>query len=123
MKINKILIVDDSPIAIRTIKGSLPRDRDYEFFEARNGREGLEKFKEVNPDLTFLDLTMPVMGGVECLGKLKELDSNSLVVVVTADVQIKSMKKVIEMGAYRMIKKPPERLGMETLIKDIEKAE
>ncbi|MCP4369288.1 MAG: response regulator, partial [Deltaproteobacteria bacterium] len=57
----KLLIVDDSPIARKMTKKIIPNKEDFEVFEATNGLEGLNKFKEISPDITFMDLTMPVM--------------------------------------------------------------
>ncbi len=59
--ISKILIVDDSPIARKMLKSCIPKDQGYEFHEAGDGREALEKFREIKPDVTFMDLTMPVI--------------------------------------------------------------
>lgn len=102
----KILIVDDSAIARKMMKSCLPKDQDYEIYEAENGKEGLEKFKEIYPYITFLDLTMPIMGGFECLENIMKVDKNAIVIVVTADIQVQSMKKVMDLGAFRVLKKP-----------------
>lgn len=102
----KILIVDDSLIARKIMKSCLPKDQDYEIYEAENGKEGLEKFKKICPDITFLDLTMPIMGGFECLENIMKVDKNAMVIVATADIQFQSMKKVMDLGAFRVLKKP-----------------
>jgi two-component system chemotaxis response regulator CheY len=120
MAIEKILIIDDSPISRKIIKSCIPKDKGYDFFEAEDGKIGLEKFKEIHPEVTFLDLTMPVMGGVECLEKILNFSKNAMVVVVTADVQIKSISKVTEIGAFRVIKKPPTKEGIEKVLIDIQ---
>ena len=65
--IKKILIVDDSPIARKMLKSCLPKDQEYEFHEAGDGKEGFGKYMEINPDLTFMDLTMPIMTGYESI--------------------------------------------------------
>jgi len=120
MTIEKILIIDDSPIARKIIKSCIPKDKEYDVSEAQNGKEGLEKFKENQPDVTFLDLTMPVMGGVECLEAILKFSKRAKVVVVTADVQIKSISKVTEIGAFRVIKKPPSKEGLQKVLMDIQ---
>ena len=112
----KILIVDDSPIARMIIKNSFPDDQEFELHEAGDGLEGLEKFKAVNPDITFLDLTMPVMGGVECLQKIMEVDSNAVVLVVTADVQSKSVERVLKLGALCILEKPPSKESIQSVL-------
>ena len=69
--VRKILIVDDSPISRKMLKSCLPKDDGSEIHEAGDGRAGLEKFKEIAPDITFLDLTMPVMDGAQALEEMK----------------------------------------------------
>ena len=70
----KILIVDDSPVSRQIVKKCLPKDQTFEIYEAVNGQDGLEQFKKNNPDVTFLDLTMPVMDGLEALGEIKKIE-------------------------------------------------
>jgi two-component system chemotaxis response regulator CheY len=107
--IRKILIVDDSPISRKMLKSCLPKDREFEIVEAGDGMAGLEMFKQHEPDLTFMDLTMPVMDGVQSLAEIMKYKSDAVVVVCTADVQTKSINRVLELGAYHVVKKPPTR--------------
>ncbi len=71
--INKILIVDDSPVARKMLKAVIPKDRGYELLEAVNGQDGAEKYKDFNPDVTLMDLTMPVLDG---FGSMTEILKN-----------------------------------------------
>ena len=107
--VKKLLIVDDSPIARKILKRTLPREEDFEIFEATNGLEGLNKFKEIRPDITFMDLTMPVMNGMQALEEIIKIDENAVVIVSTADVQLKSIFKVLKLGALDVIRKPPKQ--------------
>jgi two-component system, chemotaxis family, chemotaxis protein CheY len=118
--IKKILIVDDSPIARKMLKSCLPKDQGFEFYEACDGREGVEKYKSICPDLTFMDLTMPVMTGYEAIAEIIKHDSNALVIVVTADVQLKAIKTVLDSGAYMVLRKP---LKKEDLLIALSKAQ
>lgn len=118
--IRRILIVDDSPISRKMLKSCIPNDRGYEFFEAGNGLEGFEQYKAQSPHLTFMDLTMPVMDGNESLAAIKEFDNDAVVIVSTADVQVKSLEKVQELGAFMILKKPPNK---ETVAEAIAKAD
>lgn len=104
--INKILIVDDSPVARRMLRTSIPKDKGYEIFEAGNGQEGIEKFQELKPDVIFMDLTMPVLDGYQATAKIREIDKNAVVIVTTADIQPKSIASVMELGAFTLLKKP-----------------
>ena len=107
--IKKILIVDDSPVARKMLKSCMPNDQGYEFYEAGDGKDGFEKYKDIKPDVTFMDLTMPVMNGYESLEEIIKYDRNALIIVVTADVQIKAIKRCMELGAYMVLKKPLKR--------------
>src|SRR5512139_945382 len=118
--IKKILIVDDSPVARKMLKSCMPKDQWFEFHEACDGREGVAKYKSICPDLTFMDLTMPVMTGYEAIEEIIKHDKNALIVVVTADVQLKAIKTVLDSGAYMVLRKP---LKKEELLLALSKAQ
>jgi two-component system chemotaxis response regulator CheY len=105
----KILIVDDSPISRKMLRSCLPKDVDPEIHEAGDGLAGLQAFKEIGPDITFLDLTMPVMDGAQALEEMKKHDPDAVVIVATADIQVKSIEKVMGLGAFLVLKKPPTK--------------
>ena len=107
--INKILIIDDSPISRKMLKSCIPKDREVVFYEAGDGLAGLELYKKTQPDITFMDLTMPVMNGATAIGEIMKFDKNALVIVSTADVQVKSLAKVMDLGAFLVVKKPPSK--------------
>ena len=65
----KILVIDDSPFARQVIKDHIGEDQDHKISEAGNGKEGLEKFKKICPDITFLDIQMPVWEELNVLKK------------------------------------------------------
>lgn len=108
----KILVVDDSPISRKMLKSCFPKDREIQFLEAADGLSGLNSFIEHTPDITFLDLTMPVMDGVEALEKMKAHDPAAKIIVATADIQAKSIEKVMGLGALLVLKKPPTKDGV-----------
>jgi two-component system chemotaxis response regulator CheY len=118
--INVILIVDDSPISRKMLKSCIPREREFVYHEAGDGLAGLELYKKVQPDVTFMDLTMPVMDGATSLAEIIKYDKHALVIVLTADVQVKSLSKVIDLGAFLVVKKPP---GKESIQDALSKAE
>lgn len=116
--IKKILIVDDSPVARKILKSCIPKEPDYEFYEAGDGSAGLEKFKEISPDLTFMDITMPIMGGLECLEEIMKVNQKAKVVMCTADIQIKSLDRALHLGAMNVLKKPPAKDLVERVISE-----
>jgi len=120
--IKKILIVDDSPISIKIIKSCIPKDQGYELFDAADGQIGVEKYKEINPDLTFMDLTMPVMNGFQALEEIIKFDQKAMVIILTADVQIKAVAKAHELGAFSVLKKPPAKESIAAAIKEADVA-
>jgi two-component system, chemotaxis family, chemotaxis protein CheY len=109
----KILVVDDSPFARKVILSAMPKDRDYEFVVAANGQEGVDKYVETHPDVTFMDITMPVMDGLQALENIKKLDKNALVIMCTADIQPKSIEKAKGLGALLVLGKPPSKEAVE----------
>ena len=111
--IGKILIVDDSPVSRKIMKTCIPDDRGYELFEAGDGQSGIDRYQEINPELTFMDLTMPVMNGMQALQEIIKIDSQAVVVVCTADVQMKTIFKVMNLGALMVVRKPINRQAIE----------
>lgn len=106
--IKSILIVDDSRIARMMLNSCILQYKEYEIFEAEDGRKAIEKYKELTPDVIFMDLTMPVLNGYEATREIMNLDKNAIIFVITADVQPKSVERIINIGALAVIKKPAE---------------
>ena len=104
--VRKVLIVDDSPVARMIAKKCIGMLGECTMFEAGDGQAGFEKFKEVSPDITFMDLTMPVMDGYEALKLIMEMDPCAQVVVVSADIQAQAQEQVLALGAKLMVPKP-----------------
>jgi len=111
--IKKILLVDDSPISRKIVKSCIPKDRGYEIFEAGDGLAGLEAYKQHAPDVTFMDLTMPVMDGTRSTEEIIKYNKDAIVIVCTADIQIKSLTNVLGVGAFMIVKKPPSKETVE----------
>lgn len=118
----KILVTDDSKMArkmvIKTLQDAL-NDKNYEVLEAQNGQESVDLYKEHNPNIVFMDLTMHVMDGFEALKKIKEFNENAKVVVISADIQKQAMDKVRELGALNFVKKPIDLKKMEQILNSI----
>lgn len=111
--IKKILLVDDSPISRKMLKSCIPKDRGYELFEAGDGLAGFEAYKEIRPDVTFMDLTMPVMDGNEATAKIVEVAPRAIVIACTADIQVKSISRMLALGALLVVRKPSSKASIE----------
>jgi len=101
----KILVIDDEE-PVREVLGVALSENGYSVFEAENGRNGVQKFIEVNPDITITDVNMPEMSGIDVTRKIKEMRSDADVVIMTGygteDLVIQSLRS----GATNYIKKP-----------------
>lgn len=113
----KILITDDSRTS-RKILRTLLTESGYEVVEAENGQMGVEKYKEEKPDLVTMDITMPVMDGIEALKEIRACDSAAKVVMVTAAGQENKIVEAVKHGAAEFITKPFEK---EKILETVEK--
>jgi two-component system chemotaxis response regulator CheY len=101
----KVLIVDDSGLARRRVRGILEAEG-YEVIEAEDGMSALERYFVAKPDLVMLDLVMKGMYGLDVLTKLREMDPDARVIVISADVQTSSHEMVQQAGAAGFLMKP-----------------
>lgn len=104
--IKRVLIVDDSPIIHNLLRKTL-ENNDYEVCgDAKNGSDGVQMFKSLSPDLVFMDVTMPVMDGLEAARTIKGLDKNAKIIMLSAmgDEEIVSEAKSIGIDIF--LKKP-----------------
>lgn len=103
----KILTVDDSK-AVRMIVKKAFKDFDCEILEAANGVEGLAMASKESPDIILLDVTMPIMDGVEMLTKLKAdtILRPIPVVMLTAEAGRESVMKIAKLGIRDYMVKP-----------------
>ncbi|MDY3796099.1 MAG: response regulator [Agathobacter sp.] len=101
-----VLVVDDSAL-IRKVLIELLNNNGFNVIgEATNGQEGLDMYKELSPDIVTLDVTMPVMDGVEALRQIIELDANAKVAMITAAGQKERLMEALKIGAKLFITKP-----------------
>jgi DNA-binding response OmpR family regulator len=79
----KILIVEDEE-GLRFLYEEELKAEGYEVFTAQNGREAIKQLEKVKPDLVVLDIVMPVMNGMEALGRIVGKDRNIPVIINTS---------------------------------------
>ena len=79
-----ILIVDDSRTSRKILRGLLEANGYVVVGEAKNGQEGYDMYAQYKPDLVTMDITMPVMSGVDSLKKIKADFPDAKVVMVSA---------------------------------------
>lgn len=114
-----ILIVDDSRTSRRILRSILEEDGHVIVGEATNGQEGFDQYMALKPDLVTMDITMPVMTGVEALKKIIESDSSAKVVMVSAAGQQHNMLEAVQNGAADFISKPFDVDTIKNMVKKI----
>ncbi len=103
---NKILIVDDASFMRMMIKDVLTKNGFEVIGEAENGAKAIEKHKELQPDLTIMDITMPEVDGIQAVKEIKKVDPNAKIIMCSAMGQQAMVIEAIQAGAKDFIVKP-----------------
>ncbi|MDD3159325.1 MULTISPECIES: response regulator [Sporomusaceae] len=108
----RVLIVDDAAFMRMMIKDILSKNGYEVVGEAENGQKAVEKFQELKPDLTTMDITMPEMDGITAVKEIKKIDANAKVIMCSAMGQQAMVIEAIQCGARDFIVKPfqPDRV-------------
>ena len=107
-----VLIVDDS-LFMRVAIGNMLNEWGFEIVgEASNGKDAVKLYEQLRPDLVTMDVTMPIMTGIEAVKHIVTIDPHANIIMVTAIGQQKKIRAAIESGAKDFITKPfnPEQL-------------
>ena len=102
---SKILIVDDSTMSRRIVRGML-ESAGHQVSEAADGLAALERYSLEKPDLVVLDMVMGGMYGLEVLQKLREMDGQAKVIVASADIQHSTRQMAEQGGSRGFVTKP-----------------
>lgn len=102
---SSILVVDDAAFMRMMIRDILIREG-YVIHEAVNGRDAIEKYAEVNPDLVTMDITMSEMDGITALREIRTTNPEAKVLMVSAMGQQKMIVEALEFGALDFLVKP-----------------
>src|SRR4030066_2391374 len=110
-----ILIVDDDDVMQETLSEVLKK-RGYEVFSVGSGNGALSVIKKNIIDLILLDMRLPDVNGLEILKKIKEFDTEILVIIMTAYSDVQTAVSAMKSGAYHYINKPFELEELKLLI-------
>lgn len=99
------MVVDDEPSVLESFKMIL-KIKDYEVFTFLDGPSALATLEKDKYDVAFVDLKLPGMNGLEVLKKIKEVDPDCEVIVVTAYATESSHANAITLGALEYLRKP-----------------
>jgi len=110
-----ILVIDDEKAMRDSCCQVLTKDR-YRTETAENADSGLQKIREIKPDLVLVDLKMPGMSGMELLERISDIDPNIVSVVITGYATIESAVEAMKRDAYDFLPKPftPDQLRIVT---------
>jgi|SRR5690625_1660627 len=103
---HSVLIVDDAAFMRMMIKDILVKNGYNVVGEAENGQVAIEKYKDLNPDLVTMDITMPEKDGIQALKEIKEIDANATIIMCSAMGQQAMVIDAIQAGAKDFIVKP-----------------
>lgn len=101
-----VLVVDDAAFMRMTIVRILQANKIEVVGEAADGIEAIKKYKELNPSVVTMDITMPEMDGVEAIRKIKEIDPNAKILACSAMGQERMVIEAIRAGAKGFVVKP-----------------
>jgi two-component system chemotaxis response regulator CheY len=116
----RLLVVDDAMLMRRMIRDAATEAGWDVVGEAKNGREGVDLYAQLRPDLVTMDVVMPEMGGLEALRSIREFDPKARVVMVTALDQKPTIEEAIREGAIDFIVKPFDRDRIISLLSRLE---
>ncbi|MDD3008569.1 MAG: response regulator transcription factor [Arcobacter sp.] len=105
LKTLKILIVEDEKRLAQLLKEAIS-DSFFKVIIAKDGIEGLKKYKSFKPDIVITDIMMPQLDGLEMTLKIKEIDSNIPIIVLSAHSDKEKLLKAIDVGINKYFIKP-----------------
>jgi two-component system chemotaxis response regulator CheY len=105
-RIRRLMIVDDSNIIRRKIERAQDLPAVTVVGSAKNGKEAVELFQRVRPDLVTMDITMPEMDGIECVEALVQIDPDVRILVISALADKSTAIDALEKGACGFLCKP-----------------
>ncbi|MEM8904370.1 MAG: response regulator [Actinomycetota bacterium] len=108
----RILVVDDASFMRNNLRRVLVGGGHQVSGEAEDGAEAVRLYEELAPDVVTMDITMPVMDGIQALREIRRMDPDSCVVMCSASSQQEMVVEAIHAGAAEFIVKPfrPERV-------------
>lgn len=114
-----VLIVDDVANMRGFLTSSLRSIEVLNIRDASNANDGMKKYEEKRPDIMFLDLDMPDIGGMSVLRSLKQKDPSAFIVIVSGESKIDNVKEALKLGAKGFVVKP---YSMQKIVAMLEKA-
>nr|WP_321265812.1 response regulator transcription factor [uncultured Sulfurimonas sp.] len=111
LKSLRVLFVEDEESIARLLKGAIG-DSFHSFTVAKDGKEGLEKFNKISPDIVITDINMPRLCGLDMAGEIKKINPNVPVIILSAFSEREKLFNAIDVGVAKYFLKPydPEEI-------------
>lgn len=117
-----VLIVDDSLLVRKQLRGIL-EEKGWNVQEASNGSQAFQIIETSQPNLVLMDIVMPEQDGIEALKKIKEVNPDIKVVMVSSVGTQSYLKEAIKLGAYDFLQKPINPDAIHRLLENLQKRE
>ena len=114
----RAMIVDDDDHVRTFLIVLLRKIVSGNILEARNGEEAIATYRQQRPDLILLDVNMPVMDGLETLARLREINPDVVVIMITSLAMRKVVEDAVRAGAANFIRKDTPRPQVVEIIKE-----
>jgi two-component system NarL family response regulator len=96
----RVLIADDHPLFLRGVQALFASRRDVELAGvAANGQEAVDLYQQLRPDVTVLDVRMPVLSGIDALRQIRQIDSRAMVIMLTSFDDGEEVYEAVRAGA------------------------
>lgn len=116
----KVLLVDDAAFVRMSLKKILDdMALGFEYIEAGDGEDAIEKYKIYSLDLVIMDITMPKMDGITAVGRIKEIDDNAKIIMCSSMGYQEKVLDAITAGAKDFIIKPYEAAKVAKSVKAV----
>ncbi len=112
-----VLIVDDDPLIRKTLNSHLSNKK-LDVILVEDGESALQEFERNKPELIILDIRLPDINGLEVLRRIKEKDSNTSVIIMTAYDDMKTTVEAIKQGAFEYLVKPLDNVELDLTIEN-----
>jgi CheY-like chemotaxis protein len=114
----KILVVEDD-LDLQKMYTEILESDEYQVETASNGKEGVMKFKEINPMLIIMDSDMPILNGYDASLKIKQIDKNAKIILITGYSKV--AEGIQEKGGDEFVEIITKPIGMDFLLETVKK--
>ncbi len=114
----RVMIADDEShirLLIKTVMKSIEAEV---VGEAQNGQEAVEKYSQLKPDITLLDINMPTKDGITALQEIMAMSPEACVVMMTSVSDLETVERCLELGASHYIRKDTPIEEMKRMLKE-----